>query len=180
MRAGKTLLIIFAVIFAIFLICNIDGIISNEVESKKQNTEQLKESIPTEKVDFVKKGEEQITIFNTVCDDITIDESMIIQTTDVYTEIQLPSIKWIISELDGNPSYRFIYSRDADLEDVNKEMAYAFYASLYPDETLRYWVDTGVAARINREDGRYNYGNWILEIEETSTERIIEYYMNPW
>ena len=104
MRVGKTLLIIFAVIFAIFLICNIDGIISNEVESKKQNTEQLKESIPTEKVDFVKKGEEQITIFNTVCDDITIDESMIIQTTDVYTEIQLPSIKWIISELDGNPT----------------------------------------------------------------------------
>lgn len=87
-----------------------------------------------------------------MCDNITIDKSMVVQTTDIYTEIQLSSIKWIISELDGNPSYRFIYSCDEDIEDVSEEMAYAFYASLYPEETLRYWMDTGVAARINREE----------------------------
>lgn len=152
----------------------------NRREKQVDDNQETVTELNYEYADFVLKGEKEVGIYNAICRGDIVDESMVIETTYTYTEIQLSDVKWCISELDGNPCYEFVYNKDTDIEKVREEMSDALYASMYPDYSVEYLEENQVLKWISEGSGVYSYDGWIWDIEDIGVERNIKYYEAPW
>lgn len=156
----------------------------NQPTTDTSESQQDNEDDSNEIIDPFHKGSDEIKSFNSISDE-KITKAMILEEGYTYTEIQLSNMIWIISEVDGNPSYAFKFNKTTDNTTLCKEMANAFYVSISPNKSFEYIEKNLLPSWINGAIGNYTFdsGNnkeWTVELSENDSEKTIKIYIDPW